>query len=131
MSGRGARRGSGVRGGASPSVRGRGSSGRGGGTDASFSPMSAFLQPTPVGQYKRSSSADLQQARVLAPLLYNIPVVKNRYEMPQRGPISLMENFRPGGLRHAKTPSELLSVSVCSVLLIDFNFCVKLILCFD
>ena len=122
MSGRGVRRVSGVRGGASPTVRGRGSSGRGGGTDASFSPMSAFLQPTPVGQYKRSSSADLQQARVLAPLLYNIPVVKNRYEMPQRGPVSLMENFRPGGLRHAKTPSELLSVSVCSIPLINIYY---------
>ena len=115
MSGRGVRRGGGVRGGASPSVRGRGSSGRGGGTDASFSSMSAFLQPTPVGQYRRSSSTDLQLTRVLAPLQYNIPVVKNRYDMPQRGPVSLMENLRPGGLRHAKTPSELLSVSVYSV----------------
>ena len=136
MSGRGVRRGSGLRGGAaSPIVRGRVSSGRGGGTESLFSPMSAFLQPTPVGQYKRSSSADVLQARMLTPLVplaYNIPVVRNRYDLPAaRGPISLKENKRPGGLRHAKTPSELLSVSVCSVLLIDFNFCVKLILCFD
>ena len=115
MSGRGVRRGGGVRGGgASPSVRGRGSSVRGGGNDASFSPMSAYLQPTPVGQYRRSSSTDLQLTRVLAPLHYNIPIIKNRYEMPQHGPVPLMENQRPGGLRHAKTPSELLSVSVHS-----------------
>ena len=115
-----------MRGGASPTVRGRVSSGRGGGTDALFSPMSAFLQPTPVGQYKRSSSADVLQARMLTPLVplaYNIPVVRNRYDLPAtRGPISLKENIRPGGLRHAKTPSELLSVSVCSVLLINFSF---------
>ena len=126
MSGRGIRRGGGVRGGASPTVRGRVSSGRGGGTDALFSPMSAFLQPTPVGQYKRSSSTDLLQARMLTPLVpltYNIPVVKNRYELPiTRGPISLKENIRPGGLRHAKTPSELLSVSVCSIPLINIYY---------
>ena len=137
MSGRGGtRRGSGLRGGAaSPTVRGRVSSGRGGGAESLFSPMSAFLQPAPVGQYKRSTSADLMQARMLTPLVplaYNIPIARNRYDLPAaRGPISLKENKRPGGLRHAKTPSELLSVSVCSVLLIDFNFCVKLILCFD
>ena len=127
MSGRGTRRGNVLRGGAaSPTVRGRVSSGRGGGTESLFSPMSAFLQPTPVGQYKRSSSADVLQARMLTPLVplaYNIPVVRNRYDLPAaRGPISLKENKRPGGLRHAKTPSELLSVSVCSVLLINFSF---------
>ena len=102
-------------GGASPSVRGRGSSVRGGGNDASFSPMSAYLQPTPVGQFRRSSSTDLQLTRsVLTPLQYNVPTIKNRYEMPQHGHVALSENQRPGGLRHAKTPSELLSVSVHS-----------------
>ena len=115
MTGRGVRRGGGVRGGASPSVRGRGSSVRGGGTDASFSPLSAYLQPGPVGQFRRSTSTDLQLTRnVLTPLQYNIPTIKNRYEMPQHGHVALTENQRPGGLRYAKTPSELLSVSVHS-----------------
>ena len=116
MSGRGVRRGGGVRGGgASHSVHGRGSSVRGGGNDASFSPMSAYLHPAPVGQFRRSSSTDLQLTRsVLTPLQYNVPTIKNRYEMPQHGHVALSENQRPGGLRHAKTPSELLSVSVHS-----------------
>ena len=124
MSGRGNRRG--VRGGASHVVRGRApSGGRGGGPEALFSPMSAFLQPTPVAPYRRSSSSDLMQSRLLtplAPLAYNIPIANNRYELPAaRVPISLKENMRPGGLRHAKTPSELLSVSVCSAQIINFS----------
>jgi len=136
MSGRGGtRRGSGSRGGAvSPTVRGRVSSGRGGGAESLFSsPMSAFLQPAPVGQYKRSTSADLVQARMLTPLAYNIPIARNRYDLPaaRGGPISLKENKRPGGLRHAKTPSELLSVSVYVLFCQLISICVRLVLCFD
>ena len=110
MSGRGGRRNGGVRG-ASPSVRGRGAPVRGGESDASFSPMSAYLRPAPVGQFRRSSS-DLALTRgVLTPLQYNVPTLKNRYELPFHGRGALSDK-RPGGLRHAKTPAELLSVGV-------------------